>query len=546
MKFTFAPESTPLPGYTIKRAIQRGGFGEVYYALTDGGKEVALKLLQNNPDIEIRGTRQCLNLKHQNLVTIFDIKSDDDGDVWVVMEYVTGQGLDRVLAENFPDGMPPEEARWWLAGLADGVGYLHDRGIVHRDLKPANLYREGGLVKVGDIGLSKIITPSQRGAQTESIGTVYYMAPEVSRGEYGREVDVYSTAVVLYELLTGRVPFDGETTAEILMKHLSEEPDLSPLPIRFRPVLAHELTKDPTARTPTLEQLLKEFDAAETRPTSIEPPPSTEPPVVGTVDSARDGIPTTDDAVLLDNDAPPTRPKPVTRPGRPPRTASISYLPLSLRPIPLPQRMMEMTAAMTAAIPFTALLATGIWLLGMSHDDPLAAVAYGLTTLVAAWAILCSNKIWEGTGRESLHLRRLSLLCLGGGVGAVSWWFHQVLLLDLPSIAADQGSALVSSIGSLELVHGSQPTLAGYVMFFALLFGMRRWWWHTDTFRPRRLRVASLVLTLAVSCLLALVLGFPFRIATSWAVGISVVVQLAAPWISPENRQAYMEVTERG
>ena len=84
MKFTFAPESRPLDGYTIKRAIHRGGFGEVYYALSDAGKEVALKLLNNNLEVELRGVRQCLNLKHTNLVTIFDIREDGDNDHWVV------------------------------------------------------------------------------------------------------------------------------------------------------------------------------------------------------------------------------------------------------------------------------------------------------------------------------------------------------------------------------------------------------------------------------------------------------------------------------
>src|SRR5262249_8562718 len=76
MKFTFQPESKPLAGYTIKRAIHRGGFGEVYYALTDAGKEVALKLLKQHLDVELRGISQCLNLKHPNLVTIFDVKQD--------------------------------------------------------------------------------------------------------------------------------------------------------------------------------------------------------------------------------------------------------------------------------------------------------------------------------------------------------------------------------------------------------------------------------------------------------------------------------------
>src|SRR5690242_20645786 len=117
MKFTFAPEATPLPGFTIKRAIDRGGFGEVYYALSDSGKEVALKLLQRNQQVELRGVSQCLNLKHPNLVTIFDIKVDADDDHWVVMEYVSGKSLEQVL-EGHPNGLPLSEVEAWLSGIA--------------------------------------------------------------------------------------------------------------------------------------------------------------------------------------------------------------------------------------------------------------------------------------------------------------------------------------------------------------------------------------------------------------------------------------------
>ena len=261
MKFTFQPESKPLDGYTIKRAIHRGGFGEVYYALTDAGKEVALKLLKQHFDVELRGVSQCLNLKHANLVTIFDVKRDADGDHWVIMEYVAGKSLSQVL-DDYPNGMPMDEVRTWLAGLVDGLSFLHDRGIVHRDLKPGNVFLESGVVKIGDVGLSKFISESHRSAQTQSVGTVYYMAPEVAHGRYGREVDVYSLGIVLYELLTGRVPFIGESAGEILMKHLSEKPDLSPIPRRLRPVLASALEKDPLRRTPTVRQLLEDFKKA--------------------------------------------------------------------------------------------------------------------------------------------------------------------------------------------------------------------------------------------------------------------------------------------
>ena len=261
MKFTFAPESRPLDGFTIKRAIARGGFGEVYYALSDSGKEVALKLLQDNLEVELRGVTQCLNLKHPNLVTLFDIKQDRDNDHWIVMEYVGGKTLDRVVHEH-PNGLPLDEVMAWLDGIAAGIGFLHDRGIVHRDLKPANIFRENGVVKVGDVGLSKFIAPSRRSAHTQSVGTVYYMAPEVAKGRYGREVDVYSLAVILYELLTGKVPFDGETTAEILMKHLTERPNLAPIPSNVRPIFEAALEKDPERRTSDVLELARQFRVA--------------------------------------------------------------------------------------------------------------------------------------------------------------------------------------------------------------------------------------------------------------------------------------------
>jgi serine/threonine protein kinase len=261
MRFRYEPESKPLDGYTIKRAIDRGGFGEVYYALSDAGKEVALKLLQDNLDVELRGIAQCLNLKHPNLMSIFDVRESEDGEYWVVMEFVSGDTLDRVIRDN-PKGLPPRDVEKILQGIASGVAYLHERGIVHRDLKPANVYRESGHVKIGDVGLAKFIAESQRSAQTQSVGTVYYMAPEIAHGRYGKEVDIYAIAVMTYEMLVGRVPFEGESAGEVLMKHLSQEPDLSVLPSKLQPVLQRALDKDPLQRTPTIEQFADEFRKA--------------------------------------------------------------------------------------------------------------------------------------------------------------------------------------------------------------------------------------------------------------------------------------------
>lgn len=257
-RFTYPSGSRPLEGYTIKRGLGQGGFGEVYFATSDGGKEVALKLIRRNYEVELRGIRQCLNLKHTNLLAIYDIRQDEKGDYWVVMEYVAGQSLDQAIAAH-PQGMPPEQVLEWIHAIGAGVAYLHDHGIVHRDLKPGNIFCEDGVVKLGDYGLSKFISCSRRSGQTESIGTVHYMAPEVANGRYGKEIDVYALGVILYEMLTGEVPFDGESVGEILMKHLTAQPDFSRVPPLFRPVVAKALEKDPAKRYASVGEMLAQL-----------------------------------------------------------------------------------------------------------------------------------------------------------------------------------------------------------------------------------------------------------------------------------------------
>jgi hypothetical protein len=255
MRFAHASGSRPLDGYTIKRGIGVGGFGEVYFATSDAGKEVALKRIQRSMDIELRGVSQCLNLKHPNLIALFDIKYDDHGAGWVVMEYVAGESLKDVTERN-PNGMPLDEVKAWFEGIARGVSYLHDHGIVHRDLKPGNIFLDEDAVKIGDYGLSKFISCSRRSGQTESVGTVHYMAPEIGKGVYGKEIDVYALGIMLYEMITGRVPFEGESSQEIIMKHLTAEPDLTGIGQPYRSVIQKALAKDPELRFSDVGELL--------------------------------------------------------------------------------------------------------------------------------------------------------------------------------------------------------------------------------------------------------------------------------------------------
>ncbi|TWT66028.1 serine/threonine-protein kinase [Allorhodopirellula solitaria] len=272
MNFTYSPNDTVLDRYTIRRGIGVGGFGEVYFAHSQAGKEVALKRIQRNLAVELRGVSHCLNLKHPHLVSLHDVCRDRDDQAWVVMEYVAGKNLRQVLDDAdpsgrvctattsggtaLPSGLTLDEVRRWFCGMAAGTAHLHAAGLVHRDLKPGNLFDDNGIIKVGDYGLSKFISVSHRSGHTESIGTLHYMAPEIGRGQYGREIDIYSAGIILYELLAGSLPFDGETPQEIVVKHLTDKPDLSRVPSEFRRVIGDCLQKDPTSRPRDIAEMM--------------------------------------------------------------------------------------------------------------------------------------------------------------------------------------------------------------------------------------------------------------------------------------------------
>ncbi|KPL20987.1 MAG: serine/threonine protein kinase with PASTA sensor(s), partial [Phycisphaerae bacterium SM1_79] len=156
-RYRYKHGDRPLEGYTIQRAAGSGGFGEVYYAISDGGREVAIKAVQNYEQIELRGITQCMNLKSPHLVTIFDVKYNQHNEPFVIMEYVSGPSLRDLLLES-PEGLGVQKSAFFLREIAKGLSYLHDCGIVHRDLKPSNIFYENGYVKVGDYGLTKSIS----------------------------------------------------------------------------------------------------------------------------------------------------------------------------------------------------------------------------------------------------------------------------------------------------------------------------------------------------------------------------------------------------
>ena len=644
MKFTFAPEARPLDGYTIKRAIHRGGFGEVYYALSDAGKEVALKLLNNNLEVELRGVRQCLNLKHQNLVTIFDIREDRDKDHWVVMEYVGGRGLYETM-QAYPEGMPLNEALAWLTGMTAGLSFLHDRGIVHRDLKPANVFRDQGQVKIGDVGLSKYISESRRSAQTQSVGTVYYMAPEVARGRYGREVDVYAMGIMLYEMLTGNVPFDGQTTAEILMKHLTAEPDLSVLPEKLRSVIMGALEKDPDERISTVEELENRFRAAASGEhpcipvTMPGPAVKTAPVGTATASAGPRRSPDLEDTLISDAPSPTPNPKTalttatglwtaipqplqfiiggavaflliesgmlrhvavggliggaaflgyqalrlLTDNAKKKQTASVaapppppevkpqatshprrnrlrharqpspqvmplgSYTPATLRTIGGVERATDLFSSLSLSMVAVALVTVAVFYTTDMLSNVTHAVYFAAITMLGSWAVIVPSKLWEGKSADGF-VRRLVMATLGLGVGFVAGKLPEYLLVDQQLLFRGALTRPEMSVGRVMLSDGTGiPTTASLMLFFALLFGVRRWWWQADSFRSSRFRVTSALLTLVIGMAITGALqevSFPDALGATWALALSAVVQLSAGWAPHSERQKLTDLRQ--
>ena len=502
MKFTYSSGQRPLDGFTLKRGVGRGGFGEVYFAVSDGGKEVALKLVRGESQIELRGVAQCLNLKHTNLVNIYDLRTDGQGDHWVVMEYVAGEPLNVVL-QRHPQGLPRELAREWFLGLARAVGYLHDHGIVHRDLKPANVFLENGFVKVGDYGLSKSLSGSQRTANTGSVGTVHYMAPEISTGNYNKQVDVYAAGVIFYEMLTGRVPFDGESAGEILMKHLTTPPDLSKVPAEFLPVVAKALAKNPAQRYPSMAEMARAVEAVNAdAATSARPTP---PP-----------IPTS----LPRDPYPSALPARWSGQSRPVLTA--------LPAVTLRDQVGELCQSLALTVLFAA-VATVLWAaLGHTRDFAFLGGVFSLIVGVC-WAVLVPSKFWTDRRGDSWG-RRLVMLVVGGLVGVGALW------LDGWTPGQPQPVSLTHDYPASTMswiVPAGVHYEANYVSYFAIAFFALRWWRMTDRRRTQRFSFVPVLASAFWGLVLLLLAGPQLWYGVGVLTLASAVVQLVSPWAPP-------------
>ena len=253
--------------YLIIRKLGSGGMANVFLAQDQElGRRVAIKILDDRHAADEqfverfrREAQNAAGLSHPSIVSVYD-RGEAEGTYYIAMEYVEGRTLKELLVARGPSplGIAIDYTRQILSALR----FAHRNGIVHRDIKPHNVIVDGeGRVKVMDFGIARAGAASQMTEAGSIIGTAQYLSPEQARGApVDQTSDLYSTGIVLYELLTGTVPFNGETPVEIAMKHLSQVPAA---PSTHRPdvprdldyVALRALAKDPSDRYHSAEEM---------------------------------------------------------------------------------------------------------------------------------------------------------------------------------------------------------------------------------------------------------------------------------------------------
>jgi beta-lactam-binding protein with PASTA domain len=253
--------------YEVLSRIGTGGMADVYLARDQLlGRQVAVKLLHHRfaEDQEFverfrREASSAAGLSHPNVVAIFD-RGEWDGTYYIAMEYLPGRSLKTVVREQGP--LDPLSAIDVVAQILHAARFAHGRGVIHRDLKPHNVILDGeGRAKVTDFGIARA-GASDMTLTGSIMGTAQYLSPEQAQGQaVSAASDLYAVGIVLYELLTGAVPFDGETAVTIALKQVSATPPppsaLNPaVPPELDAVVARALAKDPAERFADADEFL--------------------------------------------------------------------------------------------------------------------------------------------------------------------------------------------------------------------------------------------------------------------------------------------------
>lgn len=259
--------------WILSREIGRGGMGRVYLAREEvTGRQAAIKILSaelaQDAGFLLRFQREIetlSKLQHPNIVQFYDA-GNESGYYFYAMEFIDGQNLAEILEAQ--TRVPWRDALAIAQQVCPALKHVHDHGIIHRDLKPSNiLFRSDGVLKLTDFGIAKIFASSHLTQTGGVVGTAEYISPEQAQGKPAtKRSDIYSLGIVLYYLITGKLPFEGTSFVDLLHKHRYgqfEKPSrlVPDLPYEIDDLLCQLLEKDPSKRPPDCMVLMKQLEA---------------------------------------------------------------------------------------------------------------------------------------------------------------------------------------------------------------------------------------------------------------------------------------------
>ena len=268
--------------YRLEEPVGKGGMAVVFSA-TDilTGRRVAVKMLRESVSRDeqtvlrfINESRAVAMFNHNNIVKIYDV-SVNDPCKYIVMEYVDGMTLRDYMDYKRP--IDWRDAVIYIDQILRALDHAHLKGVVHRDIKPQNIMLlEGGYVKVMDFGIAKILNAKNVTITTDkAVGTVYYISPEQAKGKkIDSRSDIYSLGVMLYEMVTGKLPFVADSPYAVVVKQVSEQPvppsQINPkIPLGLEQIILCAMQKDPADRYQSASQMLRHIRQFESDPTIV-------------------------------------------------------------------------------------------------------------------------------------------------------------------------------------------------------------------------------------------------------------------------------------
>ncbi len=260
--------------YQIIRTLGEGGMANVYLAYdTILDRNVAVKILRGDLSSDEKFVRRfqrealsASSLSHPNIVEMYDV-GEDDGQYYLVMEYVEGKTLKQLLKKR--GSLTITEVMDIMLQLTDGMAHAHDSYIIHRDIKPQNIMiLENGMIKITDFGIAMALNSTQLTQTNSVLGSVHYLPPEQANGKGSTiKSDIYSMGILMYELLTGAIPYKGDSPVEIALKHLKEplpsiKKILPTLPQSIENIILKSTAKNPKNRYNDAREMYEDIKTA--------------------------------------------------------------------------------------------------------------------------------------------------------------------------------------------------------------------------------------------------------------------------------------------